>query len=103
MFFSTRTVFSFWRSICPSRASYIGNGRTFIQAGLWGGYPAAPLYRHNVRDTNFFELVEKREPYPVHEPDPAQSELVRVVEGERQFDIETVTLPQVMRHGDLYL
>ncbi len=81
----------------------IGNGRVFIQAGLWGGYPAAPLYRHNVRNTDFLELVERRAPYPVHEPDPADSELARAVKGDHQFDIETVTLPEVMRQGDLYL
>ena len=81
----------------------IGNGRCFIQAGLWGGYPAATGYRHNVRNTNFFELVERGKPYPTHEPDPEDSELERVVTGDRQFDIETTTLPEVMRQGDLYL
>ena len=35
----------------------IGNGRMFIQTGLWGGYPAATGYRHNIRDTNFFDVV----------------------------------------------
>ena len=43
----------------------IGNGRVFMQSGLWGGYPAACGYRHNIRNTNFFELVERGEPYPV--------------------------------------
>ncbi|MEA2388712.1 MAG: acetone carboxylase, alpha subunit [Thermoleophilaceae bacterium] len=81
----------------------IGNGRCFIQAGLWGGYPGATGYRHNVRDTNFFELVERGEPYPTHEPDPEDSELERVVTGRRQFDIETTSLPELMRQGDLYL
>jgi len=81
----------------------IGNGRMFMQSGLWGGYPAAPAYRHNVRDTDFFAVVERGEPYPVHEPDPADSALERVVSGRRQFDLETTTLPEVMREGDLYL
>jgi N-methylhydantoinase B len=81
----------------------IANGRCFIQAGLWGGYPAATGYRHNVRNTNFFELVERGEPYPVHDPDPDDSELERVVQGDRQLDIETTTLPELMRQGDLYL
>jgi N-methylhydantoinase B len=81
----------------------IGNGRCFIQAGLWGGYPGATGYRHNVRDTNFFELVERGEPYPTHEPDSEDSELERVVTGRRQFDIETTSLPELMRQGDLYL
>jgi N-methylhydantoinase B/acetone carboxylase alpha subunit len=81
----------------------IGNGRMFIQSGLWGGYPAAPGYRHNVRDTNFFELVERGEPYPLSEPDPARSELLEKVSGRRQFDQEATSLPEVMREGDLYL
>ena len=81
----------------------IANGRCFIQAGLWGGYPAATGYRHNVRNTNFFELVERGEPYPVHDPDPDDSDLEHVVQGDRQLDIETTTLPELMRQGDLYL
>ena len=81
----------------------IGNGRMFIQAGLWGGYPGATGYRHNMRNTNCFELVERGEPFPLHEPDPADSELAREIEGDHQFDIETTTLPEVMREGDLYL
>jgi acetone carboxylase, alpha subunit len=81
----------------------IGNARMFIQAGLWGGYPGATGYRHNVRGTNFFDVVERREPYPTHEPDPADSALARTIQGERQFDLDATTLPQVMSQGDLYL
>ncbi|KKK88275.1 hypothetical protein LCGC14_2744810, partial [marine sediment metagenome] len=81
----------------------IGNGFMFIQAGLWGGYPAAPGYRHNIRNTNFFELAEQRVPFPTHEPDPGNSELERMIEGDRQFDLDTATFPEVMRQGDLYL
>ena len=81
----------------------LGNGRVFMQAGLWGGYPAAPGYRHNVRNGNFLELVERRQPYPTHEPDPANSEMERVLTGDRQFDIQGFNLPEAMTHGDLYL
>jgi N-methylhydantoinase B len=81
----------------------IGNGRCFIQAGLWGGYPGATGYRHNIRNTNLLELAQAREWFPLHEPDPADSELARAIVGDHQFDIETTTLPEVMREGDLYL
>jgi N-methylhydantoinase B len=81
----------------------LGNGRVFMQSGLWGGYPAACGYRHNVRNTDFFEVVERGAPYPTHEPDPAASELERSIRGDHQFDLETTTLPEVMRQGDLYL
>jgi N-methylhydantoinase B/acetone carboxylase alpha subunit len=81
----------------------IANGRCFIQAGLWGGYPAATGYRHNIRNTNLFELAAAQKPFPVREPDPADSALAREITGDHQFDIETTTLPEVMREGDLYL
>src|SRR2546421_10177243 len=48
-------------------------------------------------------MVEAREPYPLHEPDPAACELMERVTGDRQFDLETTTLPEVMAQGDLYL
>jgi N-methylhydantoinase B/acetone carboxylase alpha subunit len=81
----------------------IANGRMFIQSGLWGGYPAATGYRHNVRNANLLELAGRNEPFPLREPDPADSEMLRAIEGDHQFDIEATTLPEVMREGDLYL
>ncbi|HEX8066782.1 MAG TPA: hydantoinase B/oxoprolinase family protein [Thermoleophilaceae bacterium] len=81
----------------------IGHGRCFIQAGLWGGYPAATGYRHNVHGSDLLELAARGEPYPFHEPDPEDSELERRIGGEHRFDIETTTLPELMRQGDLYL
>jgi len=81
----------------------LGNGPVFIQAGLWGGYPAATGYRHNVRDTNLFELFERRDPYPTFDGDPEDSEIQRLVAGRRDFDQRTLTLPEMMREGDLYL
>src|ERR671915_393393 len=55
----------------------IANGRMFIQAGLWGGYPAATGYRHNVKGADLLERAARGEPYPFHEPDPADSALAR--------------------------
>lgn len=80
----------------------IGDGRVFIQSGLWGGYPSAPGYRHNIRNTNFFELVEQRKAFPTHEPDPGAPALL-AIEGERTFDLDTTTLPHAMTQGDIYL
>src|SRR5207237_2656467 len=80
-----------------------GNDMECQQSGLGDGDPAACGYLKNIRNTNFFELVEVREPYPFHEPDPAASELADRVTGDRQFDLETTSLPEVMRQGDLYL
>jgi N-methylhydantoinase B/acetone carboxylase alpha subunit len=80
----------------------MGNGAMTMQSGLWGGYPGATGYRHNVRDTNFFELVGGRLPYPVADGDPESSELLEV-SGRREFDQRTLTMPEAMREGDLYL
>jgi len=81
----------------------IGHGRCFIQSGLWGGYPAATGYRHNVRGADLLERAQRGEPFPLAEPDPADSALAREIAGEHLFDIETTTLPDVYREGDLYL
>jgi N-methylhydantoinase B len=81
----------------------LGNGPVFIQAGLWGGYPGATGYRHNVRDTDLAEIFERRDPYPTFDGDPEDSEMVRLVDGRRDFDQRTLTLPEAMRQGDLYL
>ncbi|MCD6726059.1 MAG: hydantoinase B/oxoprolinase family protein [Solirubrobacteraceae bacterium] len=81
----------------------LGNGPVFIQAGLWGGYPGATGYRHNVRDTNMKELFGERLAYPVFDGDPESSEMERLVTGRRDFDQRTLTLPETMKEGDLYL
>ncbi len=81
----------------------IGHGRVFIQSGLWGGYPGATGYRHNVRGADLLAKAERGEPFPLHEPDPADSALEREIAGEHLFDIETTTLPEVYKEGDLYL
>ncbi|MCB0865890.1 MAG: hydantoinase B/oxoprolinase family protein [Solirubrobacterales bacterium] len=80
----------------------MGNGAMTMQSGLWGGYPGATGYRHNVRDTNFFELVGGRLPYPVSDGDPEDSGLM-AVSGRRDFDQRTLTMPEPMAEGDLYL
>lgn len=81
----------------------IGHGRVFIQAGLWGGYPGATGYRHNIRGADLLAKAERGDWFPLHEPDPADSALLREIAGEHLFDIETTTLPEVYTQGDLYL
>ncbi len=81
----------------------LGNGPVFIQAGLWGGYPGATGYRHNIRNTNMSELVATGKPYPTFDGDPEDSEMSRLVTGSADFDQRTLTLPEKMEQGDLYL
>ena len=80
----------------------MGNGLVTMQSGMWGGYPAATGYRHNIRDTNFFDLVGAEIPYPVSDGNPEESKLMSV-EGRRSFDQRTLTMPEAMKEGDLYL
>ncbi|HTX10572.1 MAG TPA: hydantoinase B/oxoprolinase family protein [Solirubrobacteraceae bacterium] len=81
----------------------IDHGKVFINSGLWGGYPGGAGYRHNVRDTNMLELIERGLPYPTHDGNPEESNVERMVTGRREFDQRTITLPEAMRHGDLYV
>jgi N-methylhydantoinase B len=80
----------------------MGNGAVTMQSGLWGGYPGATGYRHNVRNTNLLELVGGQLPHPVRDGDPERSELLAVA-GEHQFDQRTLSMPEPMHTGDLYL
>ncbi|MBN8868663.1 MAG: hydantoinase B/oxoprolinase family protein [Solirubrobacterales bacterium] len=80
----------------------MGNGAVTMQSGLWGGYPGATGYRHNVRDTDFFDLVDAWVPYPTRDGTPEDSGLMKV-DGERQFDQRTLSMPEAMSEGDLYL
>ena len=81
----------------------IGNSKVTMQSGLWGGYPGATGYRHNVRDTNLFELAGGVLPYPVRDGNPEESEIEALVDGDADFDQRTLTMPKAMREGDLYL
>jgi N-methylhydantoinase B/acetone carboxylase alpha subunit len=80
----------------------MGNGAVTMQSGLWGGYPGATGYRHNVRNTDFFDLVGAKIPYPTSDGTPENSGLL-AVSGDRQFDQRTLTMPESMTEGDLYL
>ena len=80
----------------------MGNGKVTMQSGLWGGYPGAVGYRHNIRDTDFFALVEARAPYPVCDGDPEHARML-VADGRRDFDQRTLTMPEAMTEGDLTL
>lgn len=80
-----------------------GEGLTFSSPGLFGGYPAAAGYRHNVHETDLIERARAGKPYPVRECDPESSELSALVEGRHLFDKRTMTYPYPFHQGDLYL
>ena len=81
----------------------IDHSKTHSHSGLWGGYPGSAGYRHNVRNNNMFELIEQRSEYPSLDGNPEESNVARLVEGESQFDQNTLTLPKAMKEGDLYV
>jgi N-methylhydantoinase B/oxoprolinase/acetone carboxylase alpha subunit len=81
----------------------IDHSRLHCHSGLWGGYPGSAGYRHNVRDTNMLELFAAQEPYPTHDGNPEESNVERLVTGRRDFDQHTLTLPELMQQGDLYV
>lgn len=81
----------------------VGEGAVFCQAGLFGGYPGAAGYRHNVRNTNLGELFATRAPYPIADGDPGRSEIQRLVTGDETLDKRGVTMLEPYRRGDLYL
>jgi N-methylhydantoinase B/oxoprolinase/acetone carboxylase alpha subunit len=81
----------------------IDHSRLHCHSGLWGGYPGSAGYRHNVRDTNMFELIAAQAPYPTHDGNTEDSNVERLVSGRRDFDQHTLTLPELMQQGDLYV
>jgi N-methylhydantoinase B/acetone carboxylase alpha subunit len=81
----------------------IGDGTMFAQSGLFGGYPAASGYRHNIRNTNLPQLFAERRPYPTGEPDTADSELSQLVDGEPTRDLRGTTMIEAYSRYDLYL
>jgi len=79
-----------------------GDGNSFPSPGIFGGYPSASGYRHNVLNTDLLERFRKKQPYPSREDDPADSEISRYCEGEHLFDTRTLNYPYRMSHGDIY-
>ena len=81
----------------------LSEGRVFAQAGVFGGYPAAAGYRHNVHDTNLEQIFEKQQPYPTHEADPGHSTISSLVEGRTVCDKRGTTMLGSFSRYDLYL
>jgi N-methylhydantoinase B/acetone carboxylase alpha subunit len=82
----------------------INLGKVFASAGIFGGYPNSAGYRRNLHQTNILERVKDQLPYPVRDGDPADSEILRLVNGQRVIsDKLTTTLPGLFEEGDLYL
>ena len=82
----------------------INLGKVFAGAGIFGGYPNSAGYRRNLHQTDILERVKNQLPYPVRDGDPADSEILRLVTGQRVIsDKLATTLPRLFEEGDLYL
>jgi N-methylhydantoinase B/acetone carboxylase alpha subunit len=79
-----------------------GDGAAFPSPGIFGGYPSAGGYRHNVLNADLLERFRKKEPYPTREDDPADSEISKLCGGDHLFDQRTMNYPYRMNHGDIY-
>jgi N-methylhydantoinase B/acetone carboxylase alpha subunit len=80
----------------------MGCNRTFTSPGLFGGYPGALAYIHNIRGADLVERANRGEAYPVADgsyDDPALMELG----GEHEYKQDSFTTDEQIASGDLYL
>ena len=81
-----------------------GNGLAFNSPGMFGGYPSSTGYIHNVRDNDLEERIENRDPYPIRDGTPEDSQMLEYVGGDdRQFEERGTSLLREYDERDLYL
>lgn len=76
-------------------------GLTHHGMGMSGGYPQATGYRLFAKDTNFEELVEKREEYPLGDTDPGAKEFEEMIDGDITRKEEAAIYPISLENNDL--
>jgi N-methylhydantoinase B/acetone carboxylase alpha subunit len=80
----------------------LGTSRIFTSPGIFGGYPGATAYIHNIRANNLFELAANGEPYPVADGDFEHPALM-AIDGDREYCHDDFTTLAPISSGDLYL
>jgi len=80
----------------------IGTGRVLSSSGLFGGYPGATAYIHNIRGADLTERARRGEAYPVADGDFEHPALMDI-EGEHEYKQDGMTLLAPIANGDLYL
>jgi N-methylhydantoinase B/oxoprolinase/acetone carboxylase alpha subunit/acetone carboxylase gamma subunit len=80
----------------------LGTSRIFTSQGLFGGYPGACAYIHNIRDNDLLERAARGEAYPVCDGDYEQPALMEI-RGRREYKLDNFTTLEPIGHGDLYL
>lgn len=80
----------------------IGCGGMFTSPGLFGGYPGAQAYVHNIYNSDIHEMAARGEAYPVHDVS-GEELLLNAIGGEHDIKQDPFTLMQAVKSGDIYL
>jgi N-methylhydantoinase B/acetone carboxylase alpha subunit len=80
----------------------IGAGGMFMSPGLFGGYPGAMAYVHNIYDSDIYEMAARGDAYPVADVSGEALEMSSIG-GRHDVKHDAFTLMQAMKQGDLYL
>jgi N-methylhydantoinase B/acetone carboxylase alpha subunit len=81
-----------------------GDGHVIGTAGIFGGYPGNSGYRHAMHGTNMKELFATRQPYPVVDSDPEDSQVSNLVKADKEvFDLHALCGPHIFSENDLYV
>jgi acetone carboxylase gamma subunit len=80
----------------------IGCGGMFTSPGLFGGYPGAQAYVHNIYGSDIYAQAERGEAYPVRDLS-GEELLLNAFGGEHVIKQDPYTLMQAVKTGDIYL
>ena len=81
----------------------IGTGRVLSSSGLFGGYPGATAYIHNIHGADLIERAHRGEAYPVADGDFENPALMEIQGSSRDYKNDGLTLLEPFANGDLYL
>jgi acetone carboxylase gamma subunit len=81
----------------------IGTNRVLSSAGLFGGYPGATAYIHNIKGADLIERAHRGERYPVCDGDFESPALMEIQGSVREYKNDAMTLLSPFANGDLYL
>jgi N-methylhydantoinase B/acetone carboxylase alpha subunit len=80
----------------------LGTNKLFSASGLFGGYPGACAYIHNIHGADLIERAKRGESYPIADGSYEEPALLEI-EGERELKLDAFTTLSPYAVGDLYL
>src|ERR1700676_3474677 len=81
----------------------LGTGRVLASSVLFGGYPGASAYIHNIHGADLTERALRGEAYPVADGDFESPALMQILGDSREHKQDGFTLLEPFSNGDLYL